>query len=156
MAGKQKESDSRDRSVRTKKAIDTISIIICIFATALVINGLFWIVGQNVKIDNAEDALSGLKTAAYSAEGAEEQSNKHDIALEDRKNMKLTGVENVEDFTEQKIVVQTELGLLTITGRSLHIGGFDTKTGDMQVKGTIDSLVYSDKKKDKDIWKKLQ
>ncbi|MBR0413944.1 MAG: sporulation protein YabP [Clostridia bacterium] len=75
------------------------------------------------------------------------QSNQHGIVLEDRKSMTLTGVKEVADFSEQKIVVQTELGKLTITGSSLHIGKFDTKAGELRVAGTIDSLVYSNENK---------
>ena len=179
MAGRQKENDSPDRTVRAKKSIGKISILICIFTAALVINGVFWIVDRNVMIHNAEEALSELKTrssvqnielselitAAYSAgkadggsddvfvrstalkKGTTEQSNKHGIVLENRKKLTLTGVEDVSDFNERKIVASTELGQLTITGHSLHISAFDPKTGELCVRGTIDSLVYSEKKK---------
>lgn len=164
MAGRQKETDSPGRTVRAKKSIGKISILICIFVAALVINGVFLIANRNVKIHNAEGALSALKTAAYSADksngGSDDafvrnmalqevstaQNNKHGIVLEDRKNLTLTGVTDVSDFTEQKIVANTELGQLTITGRSLHIRKFNTQTDELHVEGTIDSLVYADKK----------
>jgi sporulation protein YabP len=152
MAGRQKEIDRPDRTVRAKKTFGTISILICIFVAALVIDGVFWITGRNLNIPDADEALSGLKTAAYSAEkadGGSDDSNKHGIVLENRKNMTLTGVEEVSDFDERKIVLVTELGQLTITGRSLRILYFKTDIGDLRVDGTIDSLVYADKKKNK-------
>ena len=115
---------------------------------ALVINGVFWTVDRNVKIHIAEEALSELKTMssiqnielselkAYPAEnavggwtmalqeGTTAQSNTHGIVLEDRKSMTLTGVKDVSDFNERKIVLMTEMGQLTITGRSLNIRHF--------------------------------
>lgn len=165
MAVRQNETDSPHKTVRAKKTIGTISILFFIFVATLVIIGAFRTGDRNVKIHHAQDALSGLKTTAYSAMKADggyddafvrnmafqelstAQSNKHGVVLEDRTSLTLTGVKEVADFTENKIVVQTELGQLTITGRSLHIGKFDTKTGEVHVAGTIDSLVYSNENK---------
>ena len=124
--------------------------LICIFVAALVINGAFW-------IHNAEE-----RTAAYSAEKAEgvynmalqkgptEQKKKHDIVLEDRRNMKLTGIVEISSFDERKIVLETEQEKLTVTGNLLHILNFNTQTGEVRLEGIIDSLVYEDiKKKDR-------
>lgn len=165
MAVRQNETDSLNRTVKAKKTIGKISILIFIFVAALVIAGAVRIVDRNVNIHNAQDSLPELKTVAYSAKKADggsndvfirnmasqdvstEQSNKHGIVLEDRKSMMLTGVREVDEFNEKKIVVRTELGKLTITGSLLHIGKFDTKTGEMLVAGTIDSLVYSNDNK---------
>ena len=61
--------------------------------------------------------------------------------------MTLTGVSEVLNFDEQEIVVVTELGQLTIKGRSLHIKNYNTQAGDLHVTGIIDSLVYADKNK---------
>ena len=117
---------------------------------------------------DGQNLLSELKTAAYSAQKADggsvrniavqkestEQSNNHGIVLDDRKSMTLTGIKEVSDFNEQKIVASTETDQLTITGRSLHLAKFDPKTGDMRVDGTIDSLVYEDKNINKPkLWK---
>lgn len=144
---------SPDRTVR--------KILICIFMVALFINGAFWI--KDTKIHNAEEALPELKTAVYSAEKADrgsddafvrnmalrkwptEQSSKHNIVLEDRKNMTLTGIVEISSFDERKIVLMTEQEQLTVTGNLLHICKFNTQTGEVRVEGRIDSLVYSDK-----------
>ena len=167
MAGRQKESDIPDLTISAKKSIGIIGILICFFVASLVINGVFWIVDRNIKIHNAEEALSELKTAAYSAEKADggsydvsvrnmalqtvstAQSSTHGIVLEDRKNMTLTGVREVSEFDEHKIVLLTELGQLTITGSMLHIIIFSPNTGDLSLDGTIDSLVYTDENKNK-------
>ena len=46
---------------------------------------------------------------------------RHGSILEDRKNLTLTGVKDVSGFDEQKVILQTELGELTIKGGNLHI-----------------------------------
>ena len=176
MAGRQNKTDSPNRTVRAKKSIGTISILICVVVAALAVNGVIWTTGRNGRIRNAEEPLSELqsrasipnielsavKTAAYSAntvDGGSDgvvirsaelqdesaaQSNKHGVVLDNRENMTLTGVKDVSSFDETKIVLQTELGQLTITGRLLHILEFSPKTGDFRMHGTIDSLVYAD------------
>ena len=116
-----------------------------------------------------------MKTAVYSAEKADrgsddafvrnmalrkwptEQSSKHNIVLEDRKNMTLTGIVEISSFDERKIVLMTEQEQLTVTGNLLHICKFNTQTGEVRLEGIIDSLVYSEKKK-KDrirLWDKI-
>ena len=57
----------------------------------------------------------------------------------------MAGVTEVDTFSDNKIAVRTNLGQLTITGSDLHILRFNTKTHELSVKGTIDSLVYSNK-----------
>ena len=85
------------------------------------------------------------------------QSNKHSIVLEDRKNMTLTGIKEVSNFNEQKIELLTEMDQLTITGRSLHIINFSPNTGDLRLRGTIDSLVYADKNKNRGpVWERFK
>ena len=162
MAGRQNEFDSPERSVRVKKPNAKISILICIFVAALVIAGVFLIINRNINIHNTEETLTELNAAAFSAEKADSgsgraQGSKHGIVLDDRKSMTLTGVKNVSDFNEQKIVLQTELGQLTITGRSLKLTSFSPKTGDLRLDGTIDSLVYADENKNTDsFWERIK
>jgi cell division protein DivIC len=62
MAGKQKETDSPSKTVKAKKTIKKTSILIYIFVVALVIYVAILIVDQNVKIRNAKETLSELKT----------------------------------------------------------------------------------------------
>ena len=72
---------------------------------------------------------------------------KHGIILEDRKNLTLTGVKDVSGFDEQKVVLTTELGELTIKGSNLRINDFSNETGELSLDGSIDSLVYTEDKR---------
>ena len=66
------------------------------------------------------------------------------VILEDRRLLTVSGVSDVDSFDEETIVVYTDIGLLTIHGRSLHINRLSVEVGELAVEGEIDSLVYSD------------
>ena len=68
----------------------------------------------------------------------------HSIILEDRKQMTLTGVRDVAAFDELKIRLDTVLGELTVKGSELHIDDFSVETGELNLKGTVDSLQYAE------------
>ena len=72
---------------------------------------------------------------------------RHGIILEDRKNLTLTGVKDVSGFDEQKVILQTELGELTIKGGTLHINDFSHENGELNLDGKVDSLVYTEDKR---------
>lgn len=68
----------------------------------------------------------------------------HNIIMESRKVMSVSGVEDVDSFDEQTIVLFTEYGALTITGENLHMNRVNVDTGEMQLEGEIVSLSYAD------------
>ena len=69
----------------------------------------------------------------------------HNLILEDRKNLTVSGITDVESFDEREICLYTQLGELVIQGRELHIDSMSVETGDMTITGDIWSLVYGDK-----------
>ena len=71
----------------------------------------------------------------------------HNIIVEDRKKMTLTGVKDVLSFDEETVVLDTSLGRLTIKGSGLHIINFDTKSGDLSAEGRLYALVYTTEEK---------
>lgn len=72
------------------------------------------------------------------------QVKKHNLILEDRKNLTLTGISDVDTFDEQTVVLFTDLGELSIKGKNLHIKGFSVDTGELSLEGEIESLSYTD------------
>jgi sporulation protein YabP len=56
----------------------------------------------------------------------------------------LTGVREVESFSDSDIIVITHSGGLKIRGRNLEIGKISVETGDLEMNGEITSLHYSD------------
>ena len=77
------------------------------------------------------------------------------IILENRKKLTLTGVEEVISFDDEKILLNTKLGFLTIKGSELKMNKLDVQNGDVIIVGNVASIVYSSKeiKKEKEIIK---
>jgi sporulation protein YabP len=68
----------------------------------------------------------------------------HHVILEEREQLSVSGVEEVESFDENTIVMYTARGTLVVRGASLHIEKLSLDGGDMRVEGEIDSLTYED------------
>ena len=69
----------------------------------------------------------------------------HQLNLNDRTRLSVTGVEHVERFDETGIVLVTSVGVLVISGEELHIGKLSVDGGELLVEGHIDSLSYEDR-----------
>lgn len=65
------------------------------------------------------------------------------LVLENREKLNVTGILDILSFDDQIIIVETELGLLTIKGEDLKINKLNIETSDLIVEGIINSLVYS-------------
>ncbi len=76
-----------------------------------------------------------------------QEQEKGTLELVDRQFMRLNGVQNVDVFDEEKIVLQTGLGKLEIKGQHLNVTNLDVETGSLQVDGVIDSFAYIEEKK---------
>ena len=68
----------------------------------------------------------------------------HHIILEEREQLAVSGVEEVESFDESTIVMYTCKGTLVVRGDGLHIEKLSLDGGDLKVEGTIESLSYED------------
>lgn len=79
----------------------------------------------------------------------QEKTEKHEqgIILENRKNLSISGITDVDSFDEKSIILYTQLGELTIQGRELHIDSMSVETGNMTITGDIWAMIYGDKDK---------
>lgn len=77
----------------------------------------------------------------------QEKNVNQNIILENRKNLSISGITDVDSFDEKTISLYTQLGELTIQGRELHIDSMSVETGDMTITGDIWAIVYGDKDK---------
>lgn len=68
----------------------------------------------------------------------------HQLMLEDRQRLTVSGVSDVDSFDETTIVVYTDMGELTVKGENLHISRLNVETGDLKVEGHIQALTYSE------------
>lgn len=71
------------------------------------------------------------------------------IILENREKLTLSGVLDVLSFDDQVVILETELGLLTVKGQNLKITKLSLDTADVIVEGDIINLAYSEKSLDK-------
>lgn len=67
----------------------------------------------------------------------------HNIMLNNREKGSVTGILDVISFDENMIVLDTDMGLLTIKGKDLHVSRLTLEKGEMDLDGRIDSLLYS-------------
>lgn len=70
---------------------------------------------------------------------------RHHLELEGRERLLVTGVEEVERFDEEEIVMNTTAGTLVVGGTNLHIGKLNLDGGELHVDGAIHTLLYEDR-----------
>lgn len=68
----------------------------------------------------------------------------HNLVLEDRRMLTVSGVSDVDSFDEETVIVFTDLGELTIRGSNLHINRLSVEVGELTVEGNISALIYSE------------
>ena len=68
----------------------------------------------------------------------------HNLTLEERNKLTVSGVTDIGGYDEQTIVAQTEKGELTVKGENLHIIRMSVEMGELQVDGNIISLQYNE------------
>lgn len=71
------------------------------------------------------------------------------LILENREKLSISGVLDVLSFDDQIVIVETELGLLTIKGENLRINKLSIDTSEVIVEGEIYNLAYSENNLDK-------
>ena len=67
------------------------------------------------------------------------------IVLENREKLSISGVQDVLSFDDQIVILETELGLLTVKGENLRINKLSLDTAEVIIEGEISSLSYSQK-----------
>ncbi len=65
-----------------------------------------------------------------------------DICMFSRRRMELSGISEVESFTENTIVLLSALGSISIEGEELKIENFSTEKGILVIVGKFDSVYY--------------
>lgn len=68
----------------------------------------------------------------------------HSINIQNRKTMVLNGIEDVVNFDEYSILMQTVLGTLSVDGNGLHIVKLNVDNGEVIIEGDINGMFYLD------------
>ena len=79
----------------------------------------------------------------------------HRLSLDERQNLWMTGVEEVESFDEEEISIQTVKGRLYVRGDGLKVDKLEKNTGELTVSGQVSSLEYEDTGFRQGLWSRL-
>jgi sporulation protein YabP len=79
----------------------------------------------------------------------------HKLTLNERKNLKISGVTSVEGFDAETVLLHTTMGSLTVRGQELTLENLSLEGGDVAVTGKIYALFYGEKKEKGGIWHRL-
>lgn len=79
----------------------------------------------------------------------------HNVIMENRARLRISGVEDVESFDELEIVIYTTQGNLTVRGEGLHIDKLSIESGEVNIEGTVSSLVYEEPKQQGGLWARM-
>jgi sporulation protein YabP len=66
----------------------------------------------------------------------------HRLVMENREQIALTGVQKVQSFDPKEIVLETELGILSIKGEQLGIKLLNLEEGLIDLQGQVGALIY--------------
>ena len=78
---------------------------------------------------------------------SESRSNikSQNIVVEDRTNISISGVEQVDSFNDNTIVLSTIKGGLSIKGEGLNVSRLNLDEGNVKITGMVNSLTYISK-----------
>ena len=75
---------------------------------------------------------------------AEQPAMPHKLTLNNRSSLTVTGVNDVISFDDSVVVLRTELGTLIVQGSQLQLKTLSTQGGQVDVEGTVASLLYEE------------
>lgn len=70
------------------------------------------------------------------------------LTLEDRSRLSVNGVQEVERFDGQAVVLHTCRGILVVRGRELHLRRLSPDGGQIAVEGTVDALLFEESRRE--------
>ena len=68
----------------------------------------------------------------------------HNLIMENRGKLTLTGVIDIHSFDDELVLVETNMGILTIKGNDLKMNKLNLDNNELVVEGKIAALIYSE------------
>jgi len=101
--------------------------------------------GRNI-LDNYDNGIFKICWTYNIFEGGMFMDEKilQSLVLENKEILNITGVEGVDNFNDEIVVLITTKGRLTIKGENLAISKLNVDEGKLMVKGNINSLIFSE------------
>ena len=66
----------------------------------------------------------------------------HSVSLLEKKTLVITGVKKIDTFDKVHFILDTTMGFMVIKGEDLELIKLDTLSGNVTIKGTINSIEY--------------
>ena len=82
-------------------------------------------------------------------------NEKHTLTLSEMKELRTNGVKNVVGFDEGSVLLETDLGRLTVEGSDLKIESLSKENGEIVIVGNVSGIFYSGDKSNKGFFGKL-
>ncbi len=73
------------------------------------------------------------------------KTKEQSLVITDRERLSINGVEDVESFNDECVILYTNMGVLTVKGSELHINKLNVESGESIVEGIINSCEFQDK-----------
>lgn len=68
----------------------------------------------------------------------------HSISIDNRERAIFSGVQDVESFNEEEVILVTEGGVIALMGQGLHISRLNLEEGELIVEGYILGVDYAE------------
>ncbi len=85
----------------------------------------------------------------------ETQSMNHVVKMVDRKSIIISGIKRIINFDDKQFALESNMGDIIIKGEELEMIKLDTIDGNVSIKGSIDSISYSNIKSNESLITKL-
>ena len=69
-----------------------------------------------------------------------------DVHLFGRKLLRVSGVRTVSEFDDKSVVLALDQGSMAVSGKGLSVSKLDVASGEVEVAGTVDAIVYRGQK----------
>ena len=79
----------------------------------------------------------------------------HRLTMDERQNLWMSGVQEVESFDEGEVSVQTVRGLLYVRGTGLKVDKLEKNTGELTISGQVLALEYETDDARRGFWSRL-
>lgn len=76
-------------------------------------------------------------------------TREHKVSINNRKEMEINGVKEVDSFDNEEFLLETNMGYLIVRGRNLQLQSLNVEEGIVQIKGRVYEMTYVDEQEER-------
>ncbi|MGM8213035.1 sporulation protein YabP [Virgibacillus sp. W0430] len=80
----------------------------------------------------------------YHREEITRTQQEHHVKINNRKEMEINGVKEIDSFDNEEFLLETVMGYLIVRGQNLQLKNLDVDEGIVSIKGKVYDLSYVD------------